>query len=515
MGRLLPRASGRTSSRSPSTHSRRAARQGWARSALARMVPAAIALPFGGMLADRYARQRVLLGIYVVRALAARRDGSCAGGRELARACLRARGDWRRLSARPFGPQRCRSCRCWRAHRASSSRPTSPRARWKGSARWSAPRSAASSRRPRASRWPSPSRPRSTSPARCSSGASAARVTSAGARRRVERSLRQELLGGVSTLAREPHPRLIVLLFNSQTMVRGLLNVLLVVASIELLGMGESGVRLAERRARRRRPRRRARSCRPRRPAQARGHLRHRARALGPAHRARRRLAAGRLGARVSRHRRHRQRAARHLRLHAAPAHGGRARARARVRRLRDRLSPLAVAIGSLLGSVLVEQLGIRSALVVAGAILPVPCPRVATRAEADRRLGGGARSASWSSCRRSRSSPRCRRRRSSGSPPVSSDSTSPPGRRSSRRARPAIASTSSRSGEIDVVLDGVTMSTLGAGEYFGEIALLHDVPRTATCTARTDAEIYALGRDVFVAAVSGDGARRRRRRAS
>ena len=34
--------------------------------------------------------------------------------------------------------------------------------------------------------------------------------------------------------------------------------------------------------------------------------------------------------------------------------------------------------------------------------------------------------------------------------------------------------------GEIDVVLDGVTMTTLRAGEYFGEIALLHDVPRTA-----------------------------------
>ena len=59
--------------------------------------------------------------------------------------------------------------------------------------------------------------------------------------------------------------------------------------------------------------------------------------------------------------------------------------------------------------------------------------------------------------------------------------------------------------GEIDVVLGGVTMATLRSGDYFGEIALLRDVPRTANCVARTDAEIYMLGRDVFVAAVSGD----------
>ncbi len=58
---------------------------------------------------------------------------------------------------------------------------------------------------------------------------------------------------------------------------------------------------------------------------------------------------------------------------------------------------------------------------------------------------------------------------------------------------------------KIDVIHGGSRVSTLGAGDYFGEIALLQDVPRTATCTARTDAEIYALSRDVFIAAVSGD----------
>lgn len=58
--------------------------------------------------------------------------------------------------------------------------------------------------------------------------------------------------------------------------------------------------------------------------------------------------------------------------------------------------------------------------------------------------------------------------------------------------------------GTATVEIDGAEANALARGDFFGEIALLRDVPRTATVRAVDELRLYALERDDFIAAVTG-----------
>lgn len=59
-------------------------------------------------------------------------------------------------------------------------------------------------------------------------------------------------------------------------------------------------------------------------------------------------------------------------------------------------------------------------------------------------------------------------------------------------------------SGSAVVIGDGKEVTELGAGEMFGEIALLRQVPRTATVRARSDLHLQALRSEAFLPVVTG-----------
>jgi len=53
-------------------------------------------------------------------------------------------------------------------------------------------------------------------------------------------------------------------------------------------------------------------------------------------------------------------------------------------------------------------------------------------------------------------------------------------------------------SGQAEVVRSGQVVATIGAGSFFGDLALLDRAPRNATVTAITDMELVVLGQREF-----------------
>lgn len=53
-------------------------------------------------------------------------------------------------------------------------------------------------------------------------------------------------------------------------------------------------------------------------------------------------------------------------------------------------------------------------------------------------------------------------------------------------------------SGDFDIVVNGTKVATRGAGDYFGELALMYNAPRAASVVASTPANLFALDRQTF-----------------
>jgi CRP-like cAMP-binding protein/Zn-dependent protease len=76
------------------------------------------------------------------------------------------------------------------------------------------------------------------------------------------------------------------------------------------------------------------------------------------------------------------------------------------------------------------------------------------------------------------------------------------PGREVIRQGDPGDAFYAIGSGQVEVIRDGRRVRLLGPGDYAGEVALLLDVPRTATVRTLTPVRAYRLDREGFEALI-------------
>jgi MFS family permease len=467
---------------------------------LIRMGLAAAALPFGAVLTDRYPRQRVLVGIYVARAVilavtaAALAEGS-------PRALVFALAGLAATAAAPVRPATMSLVPLLARTPAELVAANVSASTMEGAGTLAGPLlggvvTAA------------------FNPDAAVGAAAAVYLACAFAVHRIHREGQvaaraggrgavAELVLGAQTLAREPQPRLIVGLFGSQTLVRGLLNVLLTVAALDALRIGDAGV----------------------------GWLNATLGAgafvggfLTTGLVTRRRLAMPFAlalvlwGAPIS---------VIGLSLNAVTAFAcvavigvGNALldvtgftlmqrtvdeyVLGRVFGVFEVVVAASVAAGSALGSLEIEQLGLRDALLVSGLLLPALALVSAHRLRAiDDASQVPQRSLALVSAlplfaplpvtTRERLACKLRETRAQAGTTIVEEGAA------------GDCFYLLAAGEVDVLQSGRRVATLGPGDHFGEIALLRSTPRTASCVARTDAELYAIEGPTFVAAVSGD----------
>ena len=176
---------------------------------------------------------------------------------------------------------------------------------------------------------------------------------------------------------------------------------------------------------------------------------------------------------------------------------------RARVFGSFEGIAALTFALGSLAAAPLVEVIGIRMALVVTGAILPIaalvsaPAVRradataIVPRRELDL-LGGDPLFAPLSLVVLEQLAQSMKVERAAA------------GTALVVQGEVGDAYRLLADGTANVVRDGRILRTLGPGDGFGEIALLEDRPRTASVVATTAVVLHRLPREAFLDAVAG-----------
>ena len=167
-------------------------------------------------------------------------------------------------------------------------------------------------------------------------------------------------------------------------------------------------------------------------------------------------------------------------------------------------------AIGGLVAPFLIAAIGIKGALVVAGVVLPIAAALAWTRL---RRLDeGGAAAARRVELLRAQPlfaplSLATIEHLAGSMRPVTFESGSWLMREGEEGDRYLLIDR----GEAHVTRLGESIGRLAPGDGVGEIALIHDVPRTASIQAATPIEAFSLERDDFLEAVTGHTASRER----